>query len=149
MNKTVDLGFTGSRYGMTNRQLLTFNNLLMLWNIKRMRHGCCVGADEQAMKAVYDHNRKIRIIGHPPLKPDWYSMAAVLMCDALRPPKDYHARDRDIVEMCTVLVATPKSTIDRTGGTWYTVHHALRLHVPTFVIKPNGAILDPALLQRT
>jgi hypothetical protein len=46
------VGFSGSRHGMTQKQISVVRHLLNDWRVigvdRIFRHGCCVGADSQA-----------------------------------------------------------------------------------------------------
>jgi len=100
-------------------------------------HGDCVGADKQAHYIVSNWN--IRTIGHPPSS---FSLRAWCECDERREFKDYHARDRDIVDETDYLIAAPKSAAEeQRSGTWYTIRYARLKGKPVFIILPDGSVV--------
>ena len=96
----TSIGFTGTRHGMTNAQVLEVHMLLgdlQTAGAKEAHHGMCVGADKEfhdmAVAMSY------RVIGHPGVtmgggKP--HHRAAVA-CDLVMPSKPFLVRNRDIV----------------------------------------------------
>ena len=55
-------------------------------------------------------------------------------------PRQYHERNRNIVDATDILVATPKENkgdIYR-GGTWYTINYAVSKGKPVYIIWPDG-----------
>lgn len=58
-------------------------------------------------------------------------------------PLTYFARNRRIVDMSDVLVATPPTpTNPGNGGTWYTYEYARKKNKRTILIVPDGTIYD-------
>lgn len=62
----------------------------------------------------------------------------------LLPPKDYHSRDRDIVNTSDYLLSLPKRPESEGGGTWYTTHYAQSVGKPVFICYTNGEV-EPRL----
>jgi len=54
--------------------------------------------------------------------------------------KPYHDRNRDIVDACDVLIATPDGPQRRHSGTWYTIDYARANRVAVVVCLPDGTI---------
>lgn len=132
-------GFSGTRRGMTAEQSATLRKVL-----RRLRTGCevdfhhgdCVGADEQSHRIAGELGCK-RIV-HPPTN---NALRAFCKGEETRGPKEYHARNRDIVEEGDdLLIACPFSATDETGGTWHAIHHARAKKVKINVINPDGTL---------
>lgn len=132
----MNIGFTGSRGGMTLRQKEGLELLLNTLDRSEItiHHGGCVGADTQCHYIAQD--RGIEIVVHPPINKEF--AADVISTGYTQPkPKHYHERDRDIVNECKFLIATPKSMEDRSGGTWYTINYArVTAKKPCFILEP-------------
>jgi hypothetical protein len=131
----VDIGFTGSRTGMTPAQETRLQWLLAIASISgatTFHHGDCTGADAQAHKIARKYG--YRIIIHPPVSPH---LRAWCIADEERPPAPYHTRDRNIVTASTYLIATPAPS---SKGTWYTVNYAKTINPAShiIVISPDG-----------
>jgi hypothetical protein len=131
------LAFTGTRSGMTDAQKKTVRELLIRLHPSAVRHGDCVGADADfhAIAAA----QQIPIFIHPPINP---TFRANLPSPVLpMPPKEYLARNRDMVDASKHLIAAPKEAIEQpTGGTWYTVRYAMKMRKFIYVVWPSGVI---------
>lgn len=133
------IGFTGSRFGMSPSQA---DEVYGIWRARTiyayhhggqrfaLHHGDCVGADKEACEMARDLGWYV--IGHPPKVT---KLRAFFESDEERPPKDYLARDRDIVAESSELFATPKYERPR-GGTWRTVEFAEAAEKPVYVVEP-------------
>lgn len=148
----MNVGFTGSRNGMTPVQLFVLQGLLMRTFTStpehdlltaifaapdEFHHGDCVGADAQAHKFVRElaMHRHIRIVGHPPDRERW---RAFTDCDEWWPMKGYIERDHDIVNVTEPLIATPNGPEVLRSGTWATIRYARTLDRPGTIIYPDG-----------
>lgn len=79
----------------------------------------------------------IDIEQHPPLSDTW---RAFCKGGIIHPRKEYHARNRDIVAVCGLLVACPHEYQDPGhGGTWYTIRHARKQRTNYTVVYPDGS----------
>jgi hypothetical protein len=134
----MNCGFTGTRLGMSSRQLKTLRQ--MLYDIDKLHLGDCTGADAQA------HAEAIHLgvitIGHPP---DEGHHRAFCYYDEERTPLPYLERNKAIVkEGENGLIATPKDYVQplsmRGQGTWWTIQYAKRLGRRVWIILPNGKI---------
>jgi len=129
------VGFTGTREGMTDAQRATVRLLLEDYAPSWAHHGDCVGAD-----ADFHHLAKAAgasVMLHPPSDP---KLRAGLVGDDIAFEKPYLDRNRDIVNACEVLIATPKGTMDaRNGGTWYTINYARQKGRRTVIVWPDGS----------
>ncbi len=128
------VGFTGTSKGMNIDQLICVRTLLgRFWQPDYAHHGDCVGADSQFHSLCEAFSRPTRIVIHPPkdskaraFRPSMFS----------RRPKDYLERNRDIVDACDVLLATPKGKEIQRSGTWSTIRYARKLGKPIIILMP-------------
>lgn len=144
------MGFTGTRQGMTPAQKKVFERLVWT-NPETFHHGDCVGADSDAHDIVVacletpplNVLSRTRIVIHPPIteteahqklranKADQYTIEVL-------PAKPHLERNRDIVDACDVLVATPKTRTKHRSGTWSTITYAKRMGKLVCIIYPDG-----------
>jgi hypothetical protein len=128
---------TGTRDGMKADQLIALDKLLAELKVKRINHGDCVGVDAEAHGLAKVQGIKTYV--YPPLKDEFRARCQEPSFRAL--PNSYFARNREMVQDCDVVIAIPKLMQEMPkGGTWYTVRHARKLKVPTWIIWPNGEI---------
>lgn len=148
----MNIGFTGTRQGMTDDQLERFSILIheSLGDYAKdgliLYHGMCKGADEQA------HNNfclclNWAAIGFPSTVPNT-TMERKIILDEGTPnawdgfarvyePQDPLERNKLIVEHCDVLIAAPKlRQEERRSGTWSTIRYARKLKKPVYIIWP-------------
>ena len=127
------LGVTGSQNGPTKRQKDALFTLL--WNLgpaNQLHHGDCIGVDAIASKFARCFGMKT--YKHPPL-----DVAKRAFCDddVDLPPKEYLARNHDIVNVCHLLIAVPKTSVEvMRSGTWATIRYARRVGRETLIIDP-------------
>lgn len=152
----IDIGFTGTRQGMTPKQQLgiisalkhieyfgtmTFfpgnspvaGNCPELW----AHHGDCKGSDEEFHG--FAMNRGYNVHVHPP---NIDRLRAFCLGTINSPPRSYIGRDKDITETCLFLLATPHGE-ERSllySGTWATIRMARRLKKPVVIFWPDGRI---------
>lgn len=134
----IVLGFTGTRYGMTDAQELTVLECLRRWRPAELRHGDCQGADAQAHALAVREG--IRTVAHPPVNEEWRAF-----CDAnqILPAQHYLHRDRDLVDASHMLLAAPASPVDvGWSGTWYTIRYAQDRHRLVVIVGPDGRVVD-------
>lgn len=150
----VILGFTGTRNKPTQQQWHQTNLFLFDNNINEAHHGACDGSDLMFHRCAI--NFATPIIVHPPIKeiylareclfmptpemiesdyPEWAEYDVTVL-----PAKGYLERDRDIVDACDHLLATPEGPRKPHSGTWYTIDYALTHSKPVTVIWPDGKI---------
>lgn len=131
------IGFTGSQRGCTPRQhqeLQGWLACLFMKGFQWMHNGDCIGADEQAAQTWCEYGGKIFL--HPPIA---VSKRAFLNSHASAAPKPYLVRNRDIVTLSSVLVATPSEMTEQLrGGTWSTIRFARQTDCPLILIYPDG-----------
>lgn len=134
----TSLGVTGSRYGLSQPQKSFLLQLAFGFVINELHHGDCVGVDQQ----VNDFFMGLRVgarlyvmtVAHPPLEERW---RAHCNSDFVLPCKEYHARDRDIVNASTHVIGCPQRLWPRTGGTWYTIGYARERGRPLAIVLPD------------
>ena len=116
----MKLGFTGTREGMTPAQRVAFHRFLTGKIITEFHHGGCVGADQEAAGLV-SVRHDAAIVEH------------------LGQPGTYFKRNREIVDVCDMLVGVSLTPHRLTsGGTWYTIDYAIKAGKPVHVIWPDG-----------
>jgi len=133
------VGFTGTRNGMTYEQREAVGKLLDDFLPEQVRHGDCLGADEQFHELARE--RGIPVFVHPPNdnKLRAYCMAAVAVAN----PAAYHVRNKDIVTASAALIATPfEDTEEDKGGTWMTVKFARAKGMHIYIVWPNGEVTE-------
>lgn len=135
----IDIGFTGSRKGMTPEQQAAlkvyFKHVEAVSPMVTFHHGDCLGSDEGAAQ-IANRIHEFTIYSHPPINETWRAFAPSDMSSL---PKEYLVRDRDIVLASDVLVATPDTDDFKVGsGTWYTIRYAQRRQVPVWLIRSDG-----------
>ncbi len=134
------VGFTGTRHGMTTAQLVAFAEVLpdeTTW----FRHGCCVGADHEAVEHVADiRPPRPQIFGAPSNLKAFTSQLALDLCDDTTGTLDDPlTRNRIIVDGCNLLIACPREMHESPkGGTWYTVRYARKQGKRIVIVWPDG-----------
>jgi hypothetical protein len=137
--KPLVAGFTGTRDGMTEPQEWQLRRMLEKCDV--LKHGDCKGSDEKAhqlMVSLGTTSTKF-IEVHPPTNPKL--RARCEGANQVFPPKPYRERNRDIVDGCRVLIATPKSkNEEQYSGTWSTIRYAVSIGRPVRIIYPDGEV---------
>ena len=124
------IGFTGSRDGMTESQMLKLRSEFESRKPSEFHHGDCLGADSDAhVIARLFSDASIHV--HPPKVK---TMAANLIGSVNYAPKDYLERNKDIVNMCDVLIAAPSRPETQRSGTWSTVRYAKKINKPIVIL---------------
>jgi hypothetical protein len=151
----MNLGFTGTRHGLTHPQRVSFSNLLVRLEetghrVLVFRHGSCQGADvEAALATRVVCGSDVRIIAHPGPDVDKHQVDSGVDDEKL-PGKTHFARNRDIVACTDALVACPHDDVEQPfGGTWYTVRHALKKGKRVYLVWPGGEVTDDGILTAT
>lgn len=134
-----NVGFTGTRHGMSRKQKATVRELLsrlcrdqkVIW----FRHGDCIGADAQAHEIARMLGYQVLI--HPP---DNDALRA--FCDdafSVLPARPYLDRNLRIVQHSHILLAAPSGEEVQRSGTWETIRIARKIKVPIRIIMPDGS----------
>lgn len=136
MSTPDHIGFSGSRFGMTEQQSISVRNLLEerrhILSQGWFHHGDCVGSDAQACEIA--RNLGYKIYRHPPLEK---KMNANCPYDATDPEYSYHGRNQRIVKATSLLIATPRDNTG-SGGTWWTIICARRMKRPRIIVLRDG-----------
>jgi hypothetical protein len=136
----MKVGFTGTRFGMTDAQKATVRRLLVELGGTEFHHGDCVGADAEAQEIAGELG--VTRVVHPPVDAKLRAFCKdYIEC---RAPKTHFARNRDIVSETDCLIGTPKVagpiTVMTLGGTAYTVNYARKRNRPVYVVEPDGSV---------
>jgi hypothetical protein len=143
------LGITGTRSGMTLPQLRTLFDLLSKLDAvpaaAEFHHGSCQGADVQAARCVsliresyVGSGVGCVIVSHPGPDGDTCRRDSGVD-DAVLPGKNHFARNRDIVNVCDLLIVCPgQMSHQPKGGTWMTFDYARKQGKPVRVVWPDG-----------
>lgn len=152
------VGFTGSQSGMTPFQKNEIKTLLEYKGCSEFAFGDCIGSDIEAANIAVDSGVEIFTV-FPPDNPNKRAFFADPKHDRLHvgfntpyidvelrgkrikvrwmPTKAYLERNKDIVNYCGFLVATPKEfkhTIR--SGTWSTIRYAWKLKKDIVIVPP-------------
>lgn len=143
----MDIGFTGTRKGMSRAQQVTLRDILSQYSgLDTLHHGDCVGSDAQADSIA--HKLSLLRCIHPPSETKYRAYCTVPNgAIGVLKPRPYLVRDRNIAVHSDFLIVTPKESYmprsTRGSGTWYTaIYMKLSLSKPVKVIWPNGDIKD-------
>jgi hypothetical protein len=137
------LGFSGTRAGMTLRQQKALTTFVEIHRPAVGRHGDCKGADEQFHEIL--KSLVIPLIIHPPVKNTWRAF-----CEGAQevlPPKEYLARNDDILHQSDFIIAAPREyEMQRRGsGTWAMIRHAIAEDAEVYVVFPFGEVMRPTM----
>jgi len=134
----MNVGFTGSRQGMTIKQEESFINIISKIDIGEFHHGDCIGSDKEAHGIIKENATSVRIFVHPPRNG---RNRAFCKGDFQAPEKNYLVRDKEIVEASDMLIATPcqDSEVIR-SGTWTTIRYAKKARKKIMIIYPSGIV---------
>lgn len=146
----MNIGFTGTREGMTEHQRKWFRYTFMRCagksHINIFHHGDCMGADDQAhsivrhIKEDYASFLHISIILHTPIEDRLRAFCHG--ADAKNKPLPYLKRNDQIAKESDHLIACPLGPEILKSGTWHTVRCARRRGVPITIIWPDGRITE-------
>jgi len=136
------VGFTGTRIGMSEKQILLLKHWLQTHRVSEAHHGDCIGADEQFHKIVKELG--IKVIAHPGALVNQYGLViehkfrAYTNADIILNAKPFLERNKDIVDICDILLAAPYSRERLRSGTWYTIKYARIVGKPVIVFWRDG-----------
>ena len=136
------LGFTGTKDppGMTRERLIQVVQIFRDLKPSEFHHGDCVVSDAQAHLIALKLN--IPVIIHPPIKTIYRAYCDPGSEGKILPSRDYLDRNHDIVDVCDVLLATPKEEVGETlrSGTWATVRYARSKGKRVIIVRPSGVV---------
>lgn len=134
----MKIGFTGTRNGMTEKQLEAFRTYISDRTITEFHHGDCIGADNQVHLIIERMVPKIKIFIHPPINSLY---RAFLSGFKIYPAKNYLERNKDIVSETEFLIAAPKEYREKVrSGTWSTIRYAKQYLRIVIIIYPDGIL---------
>lgn len=141
-----DIGFTGTRRGMTDRQSAivdTQMRFLHRCGAVWLHHGGAEGADDEA------HNLwRTGCRGQIHLHPGRDGGGRVTLARDFRPdrvsePAPYLDRNKDIVTASSILLAAPGEAVEiLRSGTWATVRDARRRRRVILLCLPDGSMIE-------
>src|SRR5262245_60390687 len=127
-DKTLHIGFTGTRYGMNPHQTQALYDYLQRRTSEgevHFHHGDCIGADAEAHRIAFLLGAILHV--HPPASPIYRAYCVGPSRVIRYEPLPYLARNWMIVEACTILLAAPQTDTEvRRSGTWATIRYARR-----------------------
>lgn len=134
------VGFTGTRLGMTLKQIEAFIKLIKEINMKEFHHGDCIGSDQSAHIIVKDVHKSTKIVLHPPQSQTYRAYCEADMEFKALP---YLDRNRDIVRISDILIAATSSKKEKLdSGVWSTIRYARRLKKPIYIVNPDGKLKE-------
>src|SRR5215213_7979760 len=104
----MKIGFTASRDGISLHQLDLMVRKMIELGITEFHQGCCVGGDYMATKYVLAYFSRVKVVAHPPIDTKLLAEFCVGVAHEVREAKDYLARNKDIVDETSILIAAPK-----------------------------------------
>lgn len=134
----MKIGFTGTRQGLTDAQIIFLSNILSsIPVIHEFHHGDCVGADQTVHKLISQFGNPW-IVGHPPIDPKF---RAFTRCHETREPLPYLKRNHNIVDDTQRLLACPRGMNEVIrSGTWATIRYARKQNKLIKIIFPDGTV---------
>ena len=128
------VGFTGTQVGMSPFQRAALWKVLRETAVEEFHHGLCLGADEEAHEIAVELG--LRIIGHPPIKTGKKMRTKPKEFVCICRPREYLARNHDIVDETDMLIAAPKFLHEELrSGTWATVRYAQKHGKPVTILR--------------
>lgn len=137
----MNIGFTGTQKGMSDYQkkevalILLFHRPFCMAEdiIYQAHHGDCIGADAEFEQLAKEYG--YTTYAHP--ASDTGSKRAYCKSDTILPSKPALKRNRDIVNVAGIMIATPGQGYEvLRSGTWSTIRYAKRYGTLIHVIYP-------------
>lgn len=138
----MNVGVTGTRNGCTVPQLDSLARELakhLADSGSVLHHGCCVGADWQAVMLARKCLRGVYVVGHPGDWPALQSREAIAASNEMRQFRPNLQRNRDIVDECERIIACPAGPEVVRSGTWSTIRYAIGRNKPVLIVWPDGS----------
>ena len=140
----MKIGITGTRNGFSDKQKETFLKYLeehnLLKTVTEFHQGNCIGVDVEATRIFYEKTNAV-IHAHLPEKKELIGTTKYNHVNCK--PKNYFARNRDIVNSSDIIIVVPREMKHQSfGGTWYTHDYALKRSKKTITIFPDGSLLE-------
>ena len=136
------LSFTGTRDGMTRKQMDIVKSILEDLGPSVVIHGDCIGADAEFHRIVGDFNKPLRWKVVIKIYPsDVTSKRAYCDGGHIMPQMPPLERNVLIVKEGDRLIGCPKEmTSVLRSGTWSTIRKAKSLGKIVYIVLPNGEI---------
>ena len=142
----MNIGFTGTRDGMTEAQKKSVKYLLETNRPECVIHGDCVGADADfdRIAASLNIDRYIFPSNINDLRAHCEKLGAKSIFENhVNEPMPPLIRNGSIVQNADLIIACPKETKEITrSGTWSTIRKARAVHAHVFIIYPDGFYVD-------
>jgi predicted Rossmann fold nucleotide-binding protein DprA/Smf involved in DNA uptake len=141
----MNIGFTGTRRGMTAKQVSSVTDLINQLKPDKVIHGACYGADYD----FHDICIKARggyTVSRPPLIELYPSdientVADCRGFDISNPQLPPLERNKRIVNASDRLIATPREFEEvLRSGTWSTIRYAKKVGKIVYIVQPDGDI---------
>lgn len=138
------IAFSGTRKGMTALQTAKVLELLEDFPANSVfLHGMCVGADAEFHRLVrrvsLQRMAGFRIEMYPCDLRGW--QAKGLVADYKHPEMKSLVRNRKMVDLASVLIATPFSNEEiMRSGTWSTIRYAKHTGKQLYLVNPDGRV---------
>lgn len=134
----MTIGFTGTRSGMSDFQKKTVTQMVKAISENNPGslaiHGGCIGADIDFHHICDDLIREV-YPGHFAKDPENKSHIGEFPgAHIVHESQTHFKRNRDIVDRCDILIATPYNN-NQQGGTWYTINYAKKTNKHTILIE--------------
>jgi len=128
------VGFTGTREGMSKRQMMLFLDRMAALCPDEFHFGDDAGADKEAYELVRLYHPKCTTVAHPP---EIETRRAFCKAHRVMESRPFLIRNKAIVLCCDELVAAPKTlTEELRSGTWSTIRYARKAGKPTHLLHP-------------
>ena len=143
------IGISGTRKGLTEAQSISIiqylTSLRSQHEYLELHHGDCIGADENVHIVCIENKLVNKIIIHPPtnssLRAYTENITANDITIEVTEDKDYLERNKDIVNMATIIIVCPKNADEELrSGTWSVYRTAKKQNKTIGLITPDGKI---------
>lgn len=133
----MEIGFTGTRKGMTHEQVEEVDKLLILLQPTKAYHGDCIGADEKFHELCLLHKVPVNIFPSKLQHQRAFCQGAKKVWPVMNPLD----RNRAMVNLSDLIIGTPKEDHEVIrSGTWMTLRYAEEVGIPIRVVFPDGKI---------
>lgn len=138
LSEITSIGFTGTQLGLTGHQRSNIISLLLqMPSLLKVRHGDCIGADEEFDALMRTEFHKLVIYSYPPRNPAKRAFVEDRGYTVVYPVAEYLDRNKSIVRDSDWLVAAPSSTVEQLrSGTWSTIRYAQQIGKPHTIVFP-------------
>ncbi len=131
----MEVGVTGTRFGMNENQRFSVQKWLAVNEPTRLHHGMCVGVDVQMNEIA--RGRGILTRGYPPINMKHIGDCIV---DEMELPEEYLVRNHNIVDAVDLLLVIPATNRELLrSGTWATYRYAKKQLVNLIRFNPDGS----------